>query len=355
MISKTFKTHKKKKGALMSNRKNNSNRTLGFQPLEDRRLMTASPLAKVLPIKIVPVVQPNVTTSVSSKGVLTITGDGLADDIAISQTAANEFTITGLNGTTINKTHTSESFPGVKSDVDISLKSAAGTAPTVSIQSNNGITFANNLNVNMGNGNSTFYMSDATVQGSMTLTGGSGNDTASFFYTTVGNASVNKGANDLTIQLGGGHNNLSIGDFTTVERDLNVLDPNSTLDTIYMSDSNAGAYIYIVTGSGNDTVNLAGVNAGSQLSIQTGAGNDAISLGGVDWDGSVAWVGADSLHIDTGTGNNWVQIGALVNGQTVGGVGTRHGETFFGEGGINLLFNDGAEPLTDAVFEGYWG
>ena len=72
-----------------------------------------------------------------------------------------------------------------------------------------------------------------------------------------------------------------------MERDLNVLDPSSALDTINMSDSTAGRYIYLVTGKGNDTVNLTGVNAGSQLNIQTGAGNDNVSLGGLDWDGSI--------------------------------------------------------------------
>ena len=178
----------------MKSRKNNSNRTLRFQSLEDRKMMTATLLAKAPIVALVPAAHGNVTTSVSSKGVLTITGDGLTDNIAISQTAPNEFTITGINGTTINKTHTVENFTGVKSDVDISLKSGVGTAPTVTIQSNAGITFANNLNVDMGNGNSGFYMTDATVKGSMTLTGGSGNDTASIYYTTIGASTVNNGA-----------------------------------------------------------------------------------------------------------------------------------------------------------------
>jgi hypothetical protein len=326
----------------MKSRKNNSNRTLGFQSLEDRKMMTATLLAKAPIVALVPAAHGNVTTSVSSKGVLTITGDGLTDNIAISQTTPNEFTITGINGTTINKTHTVENFTGVKSDVDISLKSGVGTAPTVTIQSNAGITFANNLNVDMGNGNSGFYMTDATVKGSMTLTGGSGNDTASIYYTTIGASTVNKGANDLTIQLGGGLNNVSIGSFTTVERDLNVLDPSSALDTINMSDTTAGRYIYLVTGKGNDTVNLTGVNAGSQLNIQTGAGNDNVSLGGLDWDGSIGWVGAGAVSVNLGAGNDSLTFG--YNG--AGGIGVRGTATYEGGTGTDHAYNDTALALT---------
>jgi hypothetical protein len=340
-VSPKLQILKRNKGVAMKSRKNNSNRTLGFQPLEDRKMMTANLISKVTAVP--KLVEPNVTTSVSSKGILTITGDGLADNIAISQTAPNEFTITGLNGTTINKTHTAESFPGVKSDVDISLNSTVGIAPTVSIQSNNGITFANNLNVNMGNGNSSFYMSDATVKGSMTLTGGNGNDTASIYYTTVGNATVNNGANDMTIQLGGGLNNVSVGDFTTVERDLNVLDPSSNQDAIYMGNSvSAGRYIYLVTGKGNDTVNLTGVNAGSQLNIQTGAGNDNVSLGGLDWDGSIGWVGAGAVSVNLGAGNDSLTFG--YNG--AGGIGVRGTATYEGGTGTDHAYNDTVLALT---------
>lgn len=328
----------------MTSRKNNSNRTLGFEQLEARRLMTANLIAKLPPPKLVP---GNVTTSVSSKHVLSITGDGFFDSVALTQTAANTFTLTGLNGTTINKTHTSESFPGVTSDVDITFK---GIAESLSIGNDSGITFAKNLNVNMGNGANSFSMAHATVKGSMTLTGGAGNDTASIQNTIIGNASVDGVANDLTIQLGGGQNNVSIGGFTTVQLDLNVLDPSSTLDTIYMGGTvNVGRYVYIVTGSGNDTVNLTGVIAGSQLNIQTGAGNDSVYLGG-----SNDWVGAGSLYIDVGTsvgtGANLVQFGSGGNG----GVGIRGASTIVGEG-VNHFFNDSSETaLYDTIFEGNW-
>jgi hypothetical protein len=331
----------------MTSRKNNSNRTLGFQQLEDRRLMTATLISKLPPGGIIKLAPGNVTTSISSKHVLSITGDAFGDYLAITQTAPNEFTLTGLNGTTINKTHTVENFTGITGDVDVTFK---GIAESLSIGNDSGITFANNLNVNMGNGANSFSMAHATVKGSMTLTGGAGNDTVSIQNATIGNGSTDGVANDLTIQLGGGQNNVSIGDFTTVQRDLNVLDPSSTLDTIYMGGTvNVGSYVYIVTGSGNDTVNLSGVFAGSQLNIQTGAGNDSVYLGG-----SNDWVGAGSLNIDVGTsagtGANLVQFGSGGNG----GVGIRGASTIRGEG-VNDFYNDSSETaLYDTIFEGNW-
>ncbi|HEY2760925.1 MAG TPA: hypothetical protein VGI75_09280 [Pirellulales bacterium] len=322
-------------------------RTLAFQPLEDRKLMTATPLGKLPAPK---VIVPNVTTSVSSKHVLSVTGDTNSDAISITQTAANEFTVTGLNGTTIDGTHTTLNFTGVTGDVDVTFKGGSATTATLNIGVNSGITFANNLNVNMGNGTNSFNMFDATVKGSMMLNGGTGHDFAEISYSTIGNAAVNGGANDLTINLGGGQNGLVLERFVSVERDLNVLDPSGTGgDAITLTENvTAGRYIYMVTGSGNDTVSLSGVNAGSQLNIQTGAGNDNVTLGGKGLDNDVGAVGADSVSLDLGAGNDQLTFGAD-NG---GGVFVRHGATYNGGTGIDSYYNDAVLAQTGS-FTGF--
>ena len=297
----------------MSNRNNKLNRRLDFQALEDRRLMTASPIAKVVPVKPLPILTPDVTTSVSSKHVLSITGNAASDNITITQTGANEFTVTGTNGTTIDKTHTSLTFQGITGDVNVTLQGGTSTTESVNIGLGSPIAFPANLNVNLGNGTNNFQMTGATVRGAMSLTGGAGHDYAFIAQSTIGTASSGKtNTNDLSINLGGGNNGLVIENGVFIQRDLNVNEENSAGDSIFIGEAGGGVSVgrnlALGTGSGADYVTLAGVVVQDVMHLSTGAGNDTLNLG-IYGNHAVDPVYADQWFVDLGAGNDTLQLG----------------------------------------------
>jgi hypothetical protein len=341
----------------MKNSKNNSNRTLSFQALEDRRLMTASSLLhKPLPVVLGEFHAPNVTTSISSKHVLTITGNNANDQISITQTAANEFTITGVNGTKINGTHTSENFKGITGDVDIKLAGDFSTTESVTIGDGKAISFPANLNVTLGNGTNTFDMTGATVKGAASVTGGSGQDLAIIQQSVIGTApagSVN--SNDLNINLGGGNNELIIEDGVFVQRDLNVNETASAGDIIYIGNAANGQVFvgrntFVDTGSGADDVVLSGLNMNGNLYVDTGDGSDTLYLGSVDP------VSADNWYIKMGDGTGHHDDGddRLVYGEgghggIVGTEGYNSYGSFDGGTGNNVLQNESGSFINGSV------
>lgn len=325
----------------MNSRKKYSNRSLGFEQLECRRLMTANLISKLPPgTTITKLLKPDVTTSVSSKHVLSITGNGGNDAISITQTSPNEFTVTGLNGTTIDKTHTSLNFKGITGDVDVKFSGAAeslsigdGSAPT---------NFAANLNVNMGNGANTFSMYNVKVNGNVTLNGGTGSDNVLISESNIGIPTVNKGANGLAISLGGGNNVLAMFS-TNVEQNVSIFDQASAGDTITIANDTVGGNMYLFTGNGADSVTLSGVTIVSQLQLETAGGNDHVYLGGQEA-GVVAPVVADQVFLDLGDGTDTLQIGGDAKGNKAGGVFANDGADYMGGAGSDSLTYLGYEP-----------
>ena len=340
----------------MASRKLNSQRKLGFQQLEDRRLMAVDMVAATLAApKMATAVTPQTPAAQVSAflagGVLTINGIAGNDAVTISQPAnsPNEFILTSTNGTIFNGSNTRLDFKGVTEDINIAFQGASesltigapSTIPLVSIPAN--------LNINMGNGANSFTMMGTVVKGRMKLTGGAGADSASIGFSRIGVATNNAGANDLTISLGGGYNNIKIENDVSVERDLNILDPSSAGDTITLAEGiTAGRYVYINTGlgDGDDYVDLAGVTAGSQLNIQTFGGNDRVFLGGQGLFGEFDPVVADSIYLDLGAGNDLLKVGGRNNGDFGGGIYTQHGDTLLGGAGTDNYWNASFNPVS---------
>jgi hypothetical protein len=323
----------------MASRKNIRNRTLRFQFLEDRQLMAGNLISKLPPgTTIVKLLTPDVTTSVSSKHVLSITGNGASDAITITQTAPKEFTVTGVDGTTIDKTHTSMTFKGITSDVDVTFNGGAGTTASLTVGTGSPITFPNNLNVNMGNGSNTFSMTNAVVERAMTLTGGSSHDYAFIADSKIGNTPARiTNTNDLNINLGGGVNGL-VMEKVTVQRDLTISDEASTQDQIYLADGiNVGRNLSLATGSGADSVAVAGVNVKGEMSIYTGAGNDSLYLGGLD-DNGIEPVYADLVYVNLGAGDDYMKTGDRLQGGVFGTTNTSFG-SYDGGTGTNTWDN----------------
>lgn len=340
----------------MTKRNSNSQRKLSFQQLENRQLMAANVLAAPLapPIKPAPAPPPAQVQAFLANGVLTINGDSGNDAVTITQptNSPNEFVLTSTNGTLFNGNNTKLDFKGVTGAINITFK---GVAESLTIGTGSLVSIPANLTVNMGNGTNGFYMYDANVHGALNLTGGNGTDYASISESTIGSPNVNGGANDLTIMLGGGVNGISLENNVKVERDLNLLSPSSTGDTIFMADGiSAGRYVYINTGNGNDNLTLAGVTAGSQLNIQTFGGNDTVRLGGMAL-GSISPVVADSIYLNLGAGNDFLQIGGDGNNHKAGGIFTAHGSTYDGGTGSDSLWNEGFNYLSGVTnFEVLW-
>src|SRR5262249_32079200 len=137
------------------------------------------------------------------------------------------------DGSTKINGKSSKTFNGVTGDVTISMKGGndnvdigqelSGSVPTQFTS------LPRNLTIDMGDGGSNFHMYGVTVSSKMSLTGGSGTDLADIFFSHIGYANVNGGANDCTINLGAGNNGINMNS-AVVERDLIINEGSSASD-----------------------------------------------------------------------------------------------------------------------------
>jgi hypothetical protein len=340
------KTQNKKTqtGDAMTSRNIKTSRKLSFQQLEDRRMMTGK--------------FPNVTANLTG-GTLTITGDGYGEAIQVTETqfgGQNAIAIFPIQGeaqsgltSAINGYNSAAVFQGVTGDVNINMQ---GANDVVEISANinpnyNGandvINLSHNLNVNLGNGSNTFIMGTVHVAGKVSITGGSANDFVNIQNCKVGSYTVNNGADDLTISLGGGTNSTSVTNSDIFE-DLNILDSSSTQDSIHVHSDQIGRYLYIQTGSGNDSVNLAAITA-TYVNLSTGAGNDIVHLGyDPTYGGNGLVNAADSIYADLGAGNDSLYFDSVSSkqGTFYGGAGTDH---TYGLNSAPTWYFNGFEPI----------
>jgi hypothetical protein len=309
----------------MTSRKTSS-RKLGFQQLENRQMMSGTPIGHV--------------TATLKNGTLTITGDNNNDGIEITQSPnhPNRLTITGLqqpNSTKVNGTTGPVVFNGVTGDVNINLGSGNDNVAIEGTGLGVMTYLPRNLTVNLGNGNNVLEMVSVTVGGKVSVTGGTGDDTVILAMTNVGSPAVNGGANDLTINLGGGNNQMALY-YVSVERDLQILDTASNSDELLMYGDYAGRNLLIETGAGNDILELAEIDAGSLLDIYTGAGQDQLTLGTVTgglfsndpMNGSVN--AGEQIWVDLGAGDDTLNFTAPVNANSavyLGNTGQDHSYT----------------------------
>jgi hypothetical protein len=199
----------------LRNRKRNSpdmlrhRRALRFEQFELRQLMA-------------------VTTSLAG-GILTVTGDTAADNLAIvGTTNPGELTITGRNGTVVNGVPDgSTTIPGVSS----------------------------HLRINLGDGNNVVAIDNAYLAGGMDIISGEGAD-----LITLGEFQPVSPANSLFIDTGDGDNIVRLG---------------VTRYSVFL----AGASIHL--GAGNDQAALYGASSTGNISIAAAAGDDSLYAYGV--------------------------------------------------------------------------
>lgn len=210
-----------------------------------------------------------------SGGVLTVTGDGDANNIQITETGPGTWNVSdgGGSGT---------------------LFSLNGGAALTSVD----FAAANKINATLGSGDDTLSLAGTGVSGAVKVDGGDGADT---FNTT----DVNIGGN-LVVNLGAGN------DTVNVSNDLTV-----------------GGALKVDLGDGDNNFNgFANDISLASLSIKGGSGVDSVSLDGH----SVAIAGDVTVHTGDGLYND-ISLGAE-NDLTIGGDVVFRGGT--GNDGLNL-------------------
>jgi hypothetical protein len=270
----------------MTRHKSNNSRRLAFQQLEDRSLMTG-----------------NVTVAVQNH-TLIVTGDNHANDIQIEQSASGQFTITGLNGTTINGHTTPMSFTGVTKDVKIDLKDGSDKVRMGGVDGLNfpAVNIQGNLSIKTGNGNDHVAI-NANIKGNLDIDAGSGNDTVELLGVKVGSAGGNQNA---TVQMGSsagnGFDTLDGIDFN-IAHDFSIKTANSTTGLSLYMDANAansvGHDLNLQTGNGADNMAIYNTKIGHKLNVKTNSGADFLGLSADT---------VDQVFVDMGSGDDYLVV-----------------------------------------------
>jgi hypothetical protein len=349
----------------MTRRMKNTNRTLRFQPLEDRQLLSGNSVANV---------------SVTLKnGSLTITGDNNSTGIEIEQVGAGQYKILNTDGTTtINKQSTPQIFTGVTGDFTIDLKGGNDVVDFENATYGQPVTLPGNLTMK-DVGNDVVYIDNVNVHGNVSISGGSRSRVISFdgstsaggvsvnlgsggtvlnlIDATIGSSAFNSGKNDCTIKMSGG-NNIVDSFNAKIERDLSAnIGGNNGDSSIFEVDGvTVGRNASVQMGNGTDHISLNNFNVSQSLQIKTGSGNDIVALGGIDNSviGTVSppkAVIADQIYVDLGKGNDTLKFGGN-NGIRGGGV-IANSATYLGNSGVDSVFNDTYGPLSTNGFSGF--
>jgi hypothetical protein len=249
----------------------------------------------------------NVVASLSGAGLLTLVGDNASNALTIRVTGAS-VTVTGNAGTTVNG-QASVTAAAVVRGVQATMN---GGDDAVRIDPAANLLLSGPVTVNLGPGNNTLGLLTAgrLTLGSLSVTGGTGND----LVTVAGGA----GRGNLIT----GAAQISLGDGANV---------------VALGRLGVGSAVSITTGAGADTLAVGASNFAGTFSADLGAGINAVRI--ADQVGTVAPVnfrGAVSIH--TRGGNDTLVLGRAV---TAGGNANTqvsfNGGVIDGGGGFNFF------------------
>ena len=323
-----------------------------------------------------------IITATFAGGILTLTGDGAANDIDIVGTGQDFITITGNGGTTIALngaaaaatasftgniktlngnlgvgndsvnlfvvTLGSLSLDGGDGNDSLIFTNTVATGPVKFVGGNNDDTFTGNstlfkvggpLTLDMGDGTNTtqFSAAGAEIGGAITIMGGTGVDSVQI---TSAGLLASKG---LTAKLGDGDNN-----FTYTGNDARFLGPVSishlnhagTATTNFNASGTltiaGGLTVSYGTGSSN-TVVTAASDIGGALKVNSIGGADSLTLSATN---GVATV-KGGVNVDFGSGTNVVTLS--------GGSLVTPGVTFTGTGGTDVFSTSLASLRVGAI------
>lgn len=261
-------------------------RKLGLEECESRQMLAG-----------------NVSVAVSG-GDLTITGDGAANGVQIAQARnaagaaiLGSYVISGFTqggaSTTINGQAGAVIVNGVNDDVQISLQGGSDQLRTASNVGRH--LFADDVMINMGEGNNTVRLENISVRDDVTVTSGSGADTV-LLRGIVGNNAGNPDS-DLEIRTGGGADTVSLFNFFV--RDTVSIDAGfgESADTVNLITGNVGQDVSIFTRGGSDSVAVQGVGVNDDLLIDTAGGRDSLLITDTQVDELFAFMGSDDDRV----------------------------------------------------------
>lgn len=254
---------------------------------------------------------------------LVINGDNLSNRITIARANNGDVLVTGRQGTTVN------GLP--------SLRLRLPTINAVEVLMNggdddvviNGMQIANDLSVNLGEGNDAFRSGAAatSVGGNLSVSGEAGNDTIRLAnWSVAGDAVIDGQVGALNSQVSG----FTVGFTLTVVGD-------ELRDVVTISETTTGDYFYIETKGGNDSVSLSMV-AGLGAMISTDMGADVVSLTDVN--------AQEDIGVFTGTENDRVSFENVASAKNI---------TVSLDAGNDSFIGTTVFAELDAVFEGGFG
>jgi hypothetical protein len=328
----------------------NKTRTLTCEHLEDRRLLAGN------------------VQAIKSGSVLILTGDNLANEVGVFQSAPGTISVFGL-ATSINGGGTTANFTGIKSVTadlrggDDRIGFALTRAAVLRLSALGPMTAADRLplagnimvyggagddsvgvvanlggllHVDLGNGNDSLGVFESKVKLGTTIIGGDGDDGLFVQDSSLSNVVVISGngddgvslwdssASNVSIDLGAGSDFLDL-DTANLSGSLSVLggtgsDGISMVDTtvkytavinaglggngVYLERVNVGFNLTIMGGELDDLIDVLDSRVGSMLAVHTLGGNDHVDLDKLNV--------RDWIFADLGTGNDELEIKGLV-------------------------------------------
>ncbi len=248
---------------------------------------------------------------------LVVAGDNLANELSITQNAAGDVTLLGLNGTTVN-----------------GLSSLTLANPLL-----------NSAEIRMEGGNDKLTVTGLRTSTDLNIDLGAGNDAANVVANAGGNLSVKGEVGNDTVTVRG----------TRVGIDLNVEMGTGTAN-VNLRNSNIGGNTTVITDVLNDRVTAANLRMGGDLSIETKEGADnvqaslitarsftAITDKGADIVTATDVRVSDDVNVETSTGDDRVTLTRVSAGNSVK-VNT--------DGGNDLVVATIVSAAVDAIFAG---
>ena len=231
----------------------NSKRRSHFELLEGRAMMAGDVLVAV------------------NAGNIKMTGDALANEIAIVDLGGGKITVTGQPGTTVNGLTGAQTFNGITGSLLANLRDGADQ---VQFLGNAGHELSS-IQISTGGGDDTVSV-DKVFAREVSIGTGAGNDTVNIMEVTAKSVSVETGAGDDTLVVGSTlatrHDVLiKVREFEIETGD--GKDKVSILDAVLQTGE-----FEVNTGLGDDIVKVNDVQAQGEVEIETGMGHDSVSI-----------------------------------------------------------------------------
>jgi hypothetical protein len=230
---------------------------------------------------------------------MTVEGDNLDNQVAITRNALGDIVIAGQNGTLVNGLP-SVRFPRVQLNaVEVRME---GGNDSVTLR---GLQVANDLNVDLGAGNDRITApgtAASTINGNVSILGNEGNDVVQLAGISV--------REDLFVDGGLGSLNASISN-ASVDKVMSILSDDAD-DIVSLAGSRVGLDLIVETKGGSDRVALTDVSA-FHLSINT----DANGLQGLDQVTLNRVTTVEDIGIFTGAGNDIVRLTDVTSGKSI--------------------------------------